>query len=93
MKLQLAVTSRQAIEGATAAIFKSDDVMEDVGHLYKVEKTAASAIWKSDAVTEDVGHVERVEKTAATNGDAARRAVTGSARHCLLTRDPESWQT
>ena len=29
MKLQLAVTSRQAIETATAAILKSDDVTED----------------------------------------------------------------
>ena len=69
MKLQLAVTSQQAIETATAAILKSDDVTEDVGHLYKVEKTAASAILKSHDVTEDVRHLKEVSKAVATNDD------------------------
>ena len=66
MKLQLAVTSRQAVKTTTADIVKSGDITEDVGHLYKVEKTAASVILKSDAVTEDDDHLERVQETAAT---------------------------
>ena len=51
---------------AASAILKSDDVTEDVGHLYKVDKTVASAILKSDNVMEDFGHVYKVEKTAAS---------------------------
>ena len=65
MELQLAVTSRQAIETATAAILKYDDVTDDVGRLFRVEKTAASAILKRDDVTEEDGHLERMQKTAA----------------------------
>ena len=47
MKLQLAVTLRQAAEATMATILKSDDVTEDVGHLCNAEKTAASAIFKN----------------------------------------------
>ena len=56
----------------TSAILKIDDVTADVGHLYKVEKTAAAVILKIDDLTEDVDHLERAEKTTASNGDDVR---------------------
>ena len=37
----MAMTPRRAIETATAAILRSDDVTDDDGHLERVQKTAA----------------------------------------------------
>ena len=48
-----------------AAILENDDVREDFGHLYRVEKTAASSILKIDDVTEDDNHLETVQTRAA----------------------------
>ncbi len=67
---------------------ESDDVTEDVGHLYEVVETAVSAILECDDVTEDVGRLYKAEKTR-----ASRRGiipVLGQSDHNM--KSTRSWE-